>query len=150
MSHLRWVTLTSIRPWLVAVFESFESNSSGWKQSKSWFPSWINIPLGQRLKLSPGLVRGGLFSLILSLNCQQPKMIVRNPHMQESCNTASRCTVINLKRIAVMQCYQDNIPVTVANILNLVSSLVQSLWDCLNGLVMVISGLGYESGSTQL
>ena len=43
-----------------------------------------------------------------------------------------------------------DVPVTVANILNLVSSLVQSLWDCLNGLVMVISGFGYESGSTQL
>ena len=62
------------------------------------------------------------------------------------------CTVMDLKIITVMQCYQDckNVPVTVANILNLVSSLVQSLWDCLNGLVMVISGLGYESGSTQL
>ena len=44
----------------------------------------------------------------------------------------------------------SDLPVTVANILNLVSSLVQSLWDCLNGLVMVISGFGYESGSTQL
>ena len=31
------------------------------------------------------------------------------------------------KALETMQCYQDNIPVTVANILNLVSSLVQSL-----------------------